>query len=156
MALSLAERFWSKVRKTPECWFWEGSIKPNGYGIIHSGRGKILHAHRVSWELHFGVLLPGFCVCHHCDVRPCVRPDHLFTGTHSDNMRDCVAKGRHRSGFPPNPTGEKAYRAKLTLNQVVEIRQLRESGMSGMKIAKLFPVVGYQQIYRICSGEKWP
>jgi len=71
-------------------------------------------------------------------------------------MRDCVAKGRHVSGLPDiQPTGEKSPVAKLTQAEVDEIRRLRASGMSGMKIAKRIAKVRYQQIYRILSGKRW-
>lgn len=153
---SIADRFWPKVRKTDSCWIWTASTRNNGYGAlgnVFGRRGE--YAHRLAWMLANGPILPGLLVCHTCDNKLCVRPSHLFLGTYGDNMRDCVAKGRHVSNLPPQPRGEKAYMAKLTQAEVDEIKRMRASGMSGMKIATIFSKVRYQQIYRICSGERW-
>lgn len=88
------ERFWSRVEKGPDCWVWTGPRGQRGYGQINVG-GRTLRVHRVSWAMHHGD--PGeLFVCHKCDNPPCVRPDHLFIGTHTDNMRDKISKGRGR------------------------------------------------------------
>lgn len=105
------ERFWAKVNKQgpvpahrPElgpCWVWTGTVpKQPGYGRFNTGiklagRWVIVNVHRYSWELHHGPVPAGLWVLHRCDNRPCVRPDHLFLGTATDNNRDMVAKGRH-------------------------------------------------------------
>lgn len=91
------ETFWSKVTKTDGCWTFQTA----GYGyanmVTHGPNNpRVVKAHRFSWTLHNGQVPPGLRVCHHCDNPPCVRPDHLFLGTDADNMRDKVAKGRHR------------------------------------------------------------
>lgn len=88
-------RFWSKVRKSDECWIWiAGRYFPAGYGQFFLD-GRDMRAHRTSWTIVHGPIPDGLWVLHKCDNPPCVRPDHLFLGTRSDNMRDCVSKGRH-------------------------------------------------------------
>jgi hypothetical protein len=88
-------RFWPKVAKSDGCWEWMGSRKETGYGLFTLD-SRTSSAHRFSYSLAFGSIPAGMEVCHHCDNPPCVRPDHMFLGTHSDNMRDRFAKGRHR------------------------------------------------------------
>lgn len=88
------ERFLSKVTYEPNsgCWLWVGGWQRAGYGHMHYN-GEIV-AHRVSAHLFKGGIPSGLHVLHRCDVRECVNPDHLFFGTHSDNMKDCARKGR--------------------------------------------------------------
>jgi len=101
----IADRFWSKVEKTDGCWLWRGAIDGKGYGNFKLGK-RVEYAHRVAYSIANGWTMSwdGYSsktnVCHTCDNPGCVRPDHLFLGTHSDNMRDAEAKGRrtHHSG----------------------------------------------------------
>lgn len=90
------DRFWEKVMIPPGdgCWLWVATLSSTGYGMFTVRRGLRAATHRFSWELHFGPIPDGLLVCHHCDVPACVRPDHLFLGTHADNARDSVQKGR--------------------------------------------------------------
>lgn len=93
-----AERFWKYVDKTATCWLWTASVYPAGYGSFSHAPGKHMGAHRYSWELHFGPIPDGLFVCHTCDVKTCVRPDHLWLGTSAENTADKVAKGRQARG----------------------------------------------------------
>lgn len=95
-------RFWTKVHKTEDCWFWLGARDRDGYGQFHpTGRpGVMVKAHRFAYELTVGRIPVGFLVCHHCDNPPCVRPDHLFAGTNRDNLSDMARKGRSTRGRP--------------------------------------------------------
>lgn len=123
---NVADRFWSKVdiRSDSECWEWNAYVLNSGYGQIAVG-DKQKKAHRVSWELTNGPIPDGLFVCHKCDNRKCVNPSHLFVGTQKENLADMKSKGRQRyvSGWKPLP-GEQNPRAKVTKNQVVEIRSL--------------------------------
>ena len=96
----IMERFWSKVLFSADgCWLWSRSTTHGGYGQFGVGSGpqRMMKAHRMAWLLTFGEIPNDLRVLHHCDNPPCVRPDHLFLGTLSDNSQDMVAKGRNRN-----------------------------------------------------------
>jgi len=121
----LEARFWGKVVKgdnPADCWIWAGSLSSSGYGVLRAGRTGDVHsywAHRMSYEMAHGSIPEGMLVCHTCDNRRCVNPDHLFLGTPLDNMLDKCRKGRQRS-----PRGEEKSQAILTEDQVRHIRAL--------------------------------
>lgn len=98
------EKLMSQVIVGDGCWLWQGAVGSHGYGVIRIDGGNLL-THRLSHELFIGPIPEGLCVLHTCDVRRCVRPDHLWTGTKRDNVLDMVAKGRG---------GVKAYQSKKT------------------------------------------
>jgi hypothetical protein len=85
------------VKENGECLEWVGSYTPQGYGRTSRKWGKQHLAHRLSYIQNVGPIPDGRCICHKCDNPACVRPEHLFVGTHKDNIVDMVKKGRHFS-----------------------------------------------------------
>jgi hypothetical protein len=162
----LGERFWSKVRKTRSCWLWTGGTFRDGYGQFSAmieGSKKTLKAHRVSWELAHGSIPDGLCVLHRCDMRNCIRPDHLFLGTNIENTADRDRKGRAASGdrhfshLHPDrvPRGEKHGRAKITECDVVAIRKAYSRGnITQRALARRFGIT-ITQVSSIVRGEFW-
>ena len=140
----LADRFWRYVQKGDGCWEWSAARNGLGYGAFGLNRDDMMPAHRFSWELHFGPIPSGLFVCHHCDNPPCVRPDHLFLGTPLANVRDMVRKGRARTG---DHKGERNANARLTDDQVREIRVRRSAGERAKDLAAEFgvtpPLISY-------------
>lgn len=106
--MSPEERFWRRVPRSEGCWEWRGARHPRlGYGKFSVSRNTNIPAHRAAWLFEHGEIPQGMRVLHKCDNPPCVRPDHLFLGTQTDNMRDCAAKGRIR-GFIRGPAAGRA------------------------------------------------
>ena len=92
-------RFWKRVEKSDGCWLWKNKPSGDGYGKMGIG-AKEIKAHRLSYLIHYGDIPDGLWVLHTCDVRTCVRPDHLFLGTYLDNIADMVGKNRHWMAIP--------------------------------------------------------
>lgn len=113
-ARPIEERLWAKTDRSSAdgCWPWLGGCDKGGYGSIKTRSGQTLRAHRVAWTVAYGD--PGdLHVLHRCDNKPCVRPDHLFLGTHQDNIADLVAKRRASEGQSTNP----AERGTMRVNK---------------------------------------
>lgn len=108
--LSAIERLENKSIPEPNsgCWLWLAGLDTHGYGSLSIGRTKVL-AHRLSFATHKGPIPSGAYVLHTCDNRACINPDHLWLGTHADNMRDMAAKRRNVT-YP----GTSNVNAKLT------------------------------------------
>jgi hypothetical protein len=163
------ERFSRKIDKSTGCWLWTGAINPKGYAKMRF-EGRAVDAHRVSWNLHRGSIPDGLFVLHRCDVRHCVNPEHLFLGTHQDNMDDMQAKGRHRCNpttgerhwsrlrpkdFHESRAGERNGRAKLSAADVIRIRESFRAGDTTVaELAREFGI-GWSQTKRIIDGEVW-
>lgn len=166
--------FWSKVNKDgpipahkPElgpCWLWTGCTNENGYGIVWNGiTRKKIRVHRLAYFIERGQT--DLNVCHHCDVRNCVRPSHLFAGTQQQNMDDAVIKGRTEpqrrtmkklweSQFSKTQCGEGGNGSKLKEQEVLEIFRLKAEGVYGTKIAKMLGI-SFTNVYKILRGERW-
>lgn len=127
----MARDFWKQVDKTAACWLWRGSIMAQGYGHC-SVRGfkRPVRAHRRAWEIENGPIPEGLFVLHRCDNRLCVRPSHLFLGTHEENMADMCSKGRQARG-------EGQHLAELTESDVLAIRA---SDLSSSALARRYGV----------------
>jgi len=137
--------FWNKIKKTESCWIWIAhTVK--GYGQFSFG-GKIFLAHRFMWELKFGPIPSGLCVCHRCDVPLCVNPDHLWLGTVIDNNRDSWNKNRR------NHKGERHPGHKLTWEDIRKIRSEYSMGKA-IEFSKKYGVTR-DHIYAIMSGKIW-
>ncbi len=163
---TLQERFWEKVNKDGPtvneklgpCWLWTAknvTRKRKGYGRIKSGEKDVL-AHRLAWTFSNGNIPTGIRVLHRCDESLCVRADHLFLGTQTDNMSDASRKGRLVGRFVP--VGEDAGIAKLRNEQVVQIRQeFSSSGRSWRDIESLAKkeTVCPGTIFAIVTGRNW-
>ena len=161
--VSIEDYFHSRysVDKKTGCWNWNGADNGRGYGEFSVGVGKNRKrylAHRVSVEINRGPIAEGLFVCHKCDNRKCVNPDHLFLGTCKDNLMDMAAKGR-------STRGTKDSQAKLTDPEVLAIREMmrrfppaksRKAYSSGIGIflADWFGV-SRAEISTIHKGNRW-
>lgn len=125
------------------CWIFTGMLLSGGYGGIWK-KGRNVPAHRESYRIFCGELVEDEVVCHKCDVRRCVNPEHFFKGTRADNNRDMREKKRHRFG-------EASPLSKVTEETVSFIRS---SDMSTSHIAKLVGL-HQSQVSRIRSGKRW-
>lgn len=129
------------------CWDFQGYVHKSGYGRIKLNQ-KYFYAHRYSFEVHNGPIPEGLCVCHKCDNRKCVNPNHLFFGTQQENIADMCRKKR-------NKKHEKHHNARLTMTKAREIRNLcSEKKLSHTEIAKLFGVKR-EAISKIHQGIRW-
>ena len=142
-------RFWRRVRKSKGCWEWQGFRSKFGYGrlrVAANGPGSIVTAHRFSWTVHFGDIPDGMWVLHRCDNPGCVRPTHLFLGTHGDNMEDCRLKGRR-----PVMAGTKNGGVKINETTALKIRR---DIRSVRQIAQDYDI-GKSMVSNIKRGVNW-
>lgn len=144
------ERFWLKVNKQGDngCWVWTGCLNSCGYGALKIGQ-QTFGAHRVSLAISGKEIPDGLCACHICDNPPCVNPEHLWIGTHKQNMWDSVEKDRHH-----HLRGEQMHIAKLKTPQIHQIRQMGLDGVANAIIAQQFNV-HQSTIRKVLDGRTW-
>lgn len=149
-ARNIPSREFIASRSIPEpntgCWLWLGALTIGHYGHVKVG-GRLWVASRLSYTVHVGPVPGGMFVCHRCDTRQCVNPDHLFLGTNQDNMDDMRAKGRG-----PRLRGDVHPRATLTNEQV---RRFREIGMAAAVAEAAALGIDRAIVTRAVSGRSW-
>lgn len=143
------KRFDDKIFYSPDgCWYWTGARTPLGYGTFSLNR-KSYRAHRLSYQMHKGDIPEGLCVCHSCDNRLCVNPDHLWLGTVQENSIDMVKKGRRHDN-----AGEKHGNCKINTEQAITIKSLLGEGVRMAEISKRIQIP-YETIRNIKRGDTW-
>lgn len=147
--------FWSQVEKTDGCWLWHGSTLTTSEGVVlprcwppTNKLGISSYAQRMSYELEYGAFPNHLCVCHHCDNHLCVRPDHLFLGTHRDNMNDMAIKQRAASR-------EHNGASKLRTGDVLKIRHLWNSGFTNKSAISRQFGVSHTLVRFIVNRQYW-
>jgi hypothetical protein len=178
MHADVIQRFEAKFIPEPNsgCWLWTAATDGRGYGRFRigsktDGTRRSAIAPRISWSIYKGELPDDACVLHRCDNPYCVNPDHLFLGSHLDNMQDCVKKHRISRGERHSEIqkrvvarGVRHYRAgaldffgldnpqsKLTEDHV---RAIRNDARTNFEIAREYGI-SFQQVSRIKRGERW-
>lgn len=153
------DRVMDRVLRIPiaGCWIFTGALNESGYGVIgRGGRGTgTTRAHRIVYENLVGPIPAGLFVCHRCDQPACCNPHHLFLGTNAENMADCKRKGRDSK--PPrnlHVVGEVHPGHKLTAEQVIEMRGLREAGWTLQELADRYGVHSVS-VYKITKRIRW-
>lgn len=152
--IDLEQRFWDRVDTSggdDACWPWTLSTNDQGYGRMGWG-SKLELTHRIAWALGYNAgVFPDENVLHTCDNPPCCNPAHLFIGTQDDNMQDTVSKGRASRKY-----GNLNGRAKLTEDQVREIRALYAAGThSQSELSSMFGI-HQTRVSAIVNRKQWP
>jgi len=156
---SVVNRLKQRGAANPEtgCIEWTGTLHRDGYGkmtVRIAGRDATINAHRLSYMVNVGEIPDGLMVCHTCDNRKCINPEHLFCGTAKDNAQDMIAKDRHWKGQRIAPKGEASPRSKLTAEAVNEIRDFPRCRGMLEHLAKKFGVTP-TAIRHVLIGRTW-
>jgi hypothetical protein len=147
---TILQRIEAKIFYSPDgCWYWTASTNKQGYGLVGYATGKSRTVHRWMYEYHYKVSPGKLLVCHSCDNPMCVNPDHLFLGTAQDNVDDMMNKNRGNK-----PKGERNRHAKLSYDQIIEIRSITPNIFKHREIAKKYGVTR-PTISSILRGATW-
>ncbi len=132
--MEVIDRLLTKISRSDRgCWLFTGARDKDGYGLVRVGgrRGTLRRAHRLMLEAIEGELPPGVEACHTCDTPACIAPNHLFPGTHADNMRDASAKGRLRANRSRLARFDvEVARALVASGRITQRQAARELGVS--------------------------
>lgn len=134
------------IKGKKNCWEWVNANVKNGYGIVEYDKKK-MSAHRLSFLFHKGEIPEHQDVCHSCDNRRCVNPEHLFLGSRAVNMQDSLKKGRF-------PVGENSVQSKITEKDVKEIRKMREKKIKYKEISCIYGITE-QSICDLVKRRTW-
>ncbi len=152
--IDIRKRFESKIEKNPVtgCWIWKGCGSHQSYGKFRIGgrKGRMWYAHRAAWLIYHKEDPAERSVCHSCDVKHCVNPEHLFLGSQKDNMRDASAKGLLKQ-----PQGQDSVNAKLTNRQVREMRKKHKDKEIPLRLLAKEYEISKSQAWNIISGSQW-
>jgi DNA-binding transcriptional regulator YiaG len=154
VAVRLAQSF----RREGDCRVWTGARRPDGYGLV-SDRCRTRRVHVAAWEAAHGPVPEGVCVLHRCDNRACFEVTHLFLGSRRDNHADMMQKGReivHPENLVPGyhgPRGEAHHKAKLTADDVAEIRRLA-GAVPQRELARRYGVT-QSSVWAAVTGRTW-
>jgi len=142
-SIELLKELLKSIPNDNSCMEWPRFRNRGGYGIIRvPNTRKKYFVHRLAYAIKFGKPLSELFVCHKCDNPACFRPDHLFEGNHSENMQDCVNKGRHN-------------KVKLTPEDIVAIRKIYNTGkVRQIDLANKYGVV-QTTISMIVRNKNW-
>ena len=133
-----------------ECWEYQGVLNHDGYGQMRDDNRRTRRVHRLMYEAYCEPLAVGELVRHTCDNPACCNPHHLVVGTQTDNMQDCIKRGRF-----PTRAGEANGRAYLTQSIADDIRKIYSSGMwSYGLLSQLFDIPA-STIAHIIRGTTW-
>lgn len=141
------QSFESRIRITPSCWIWLGTVITKGYGRVRV-EGCFEAAHRFSYRLYVGPIPPGHVIRHKCDNPICVNPDHLLSGTQKENIQDAVSRGRMS-------LGERNGRATITAELVLQIRDLLDCRLFTQTVIAHFYGVKRSLVSDIKNGRCW-